>query len=55
MVDGTRSYVRGNEYIPGIPINNSYNLNLYMCVIVIIFNCTVYMHELYTSNDKMQS
>ena len=26
-----------------------YNLNLYMSVIMIVFNYTVYMHELYTS------
>lgn len=27
----------------------NYNLNPYMCVLVIIFYCTVHMHELFTS------
>ena len=29
-----------------------YNLNMYMCVIVIVFNCTVHMHELFASSIK---
>ena len=33
-------------------MGNSYtmsNLNPYMCIIVIVFNCTAHMHGLYTS------
>ena len=35
---------------------NRYNLNLYICVIVIVFNCTIhiYIHELYTNILNMR-
>ena len=32
-----------------------YNLNSYIFIIVIVFNCTMHMHGLYTGNNNSKS